>query len=97
MKMKGLALSALCLVSAVAMAADVTQPRTSTDKVVQKFLTLDLDGNAAVSLDEYSRMVQARMVKRYAAMDANQDGQVTADEYRLFWLNEQSKWYRLNR
>lgn len=70
-------------------------PLTSTDKIVKSFMQLDTDKSNAVSFDEYMTMVQQRAKDRYDAMDANHDGQVTADEYRQFWLHRMAHWYRL--
>jgi len=111
-----------------------TGPKTATDKIVDRFMELDLDGRAAaalaeaggesvpvpaqveasepvaldgevskpatlgaVSFDEYMIMVQARAEARFASMDANGDGGVTADEYRAFWKAQKSQYYRLKR
>jgi len=121
-----------------------TGPKTATDKIVDRFMELDLDGRAAealaaaggeaapvpaqvegsepatlkaegskpepmdaeaiqapsygaVSFAEYMVMVQARAEARFASMDANGDGGVTADEYRDFWKAQKSQYYRLKR
>ena len=75
----------------------VSGPKSSTDKIVEKFMTLDVDESKGVSMDEYITMVQERVMARYAAMDADADGEVTEDEYRLFWKTRMAKWYRLQR
>lgn len=69
--------------------------KTTTDKIVDKFMLLDSDASKGVSMDEYMTMVQMRAKARFAAMDANGDGQVTADEYRAFWKARMAQWYRL--
>jgi len=101
-----------------------TGPKTATDKIVDRFMELDLDGRAAealaatgaeavpaptpeegsepatigaVSFAEYMIMVQARAEARFASMDENGDGSVTADEYRAFWKAQKSQYYRLKR
>ena len=75
----------------------VSGPKSSTDKIVEKFMMLDVDESKGVSMDEYITMVQQRVMARYAAMDADADGDVTEDEYRLFWKTRMAKWYRLQR
>jgi len=72
-------------------------PKTQTDKIVDKFMTLDVDGSAGVSMDEYITIVQQRVMARFAAMDADRNGEVTEDEYRAFWKSRMAKWYRLKR
>ncbi len=72
-------------------------PKTATDKIVDKFMALDVDESAGVSMDEYITMVQQRVMARFAAMDANGDGEVSEDEYRMFWKSRMAKWYRLKR
>ena len=72
-------------------------PKSSTDKIVEKFMALDVDESKGVSMDEYITMVQERVMARYAAMDADANGEVTEDEYRLFWKSRMAKWYRLQR
>ena len=72
-------------------------PKSSTDKIVEKFMALDVDESKGVSMDEYITMVQERVMARYSAMDTDADGDVTEDEYRLFWKTRMAKWYRLQR
>jgi len=72
-------------------------PKTATDKIVDKFMALDVDDSAGVSMDEYITMVQQRVMARFAAMDGNGDGEVSEDEYRIFWKSRMAKWYRLKR
>ncbi|MDQ6987892.1 MAG: hypothetical protein Q9M25_08830 [Mariprofundaceae bacterium] len=72
-------------------------PKTATDKIVDKFMALDMDNSAGVSMDEYITMAQQRVMARFAAMDANRDGEVSEDEYRAFWKSRMAKWYRLKR
>jgi len=70
---------------------------TSTDKIVQKFMELDLDENEGVSFDEYMEMVFERTIKRFPEMDGDGDGEVTSEEYRIFWKNRMAKYYRLKK
>ena len=70
---------------------------TSTDKIVQKFMELDLEENESVSLDEYQEMVFERAGKRFSDMDADGDGEVTSEEYRIFWKDRMAKYYRLKK
>jgi len=42
-------------------------------------------------------MVIERATARFAKMDANGNGEVTADEYRTFWNNQKAQYYRLKR
>jgi len=72
-------------------------PQTPTDKIVDTFMQLDTDQSQSVSLPEYMTMVEQRAKDRFARMDSNHDGQVSADEYRQFWQDEQSAYYRLQR
>jgi len=72
-------------------------PMTATDKIVKTFMALDDNGSQSVSLSEYRVMVDQRMRERFRDMDGNRDGQVSADEYRAFWLSKKSQWYRLER
>lgn len=79
---------------------DTTQssgPMTATDKIVAHFMALDTDQDDGVSFDEYMAMVQQRAQDRFATMDVNGDGQVTAEEYRKFWKERKAQWYRLRR
>ncbi len=82
-----------CLLASPALAA----PKTPTDKVVDHFMALDVDGSDSVSYAEYKAMVNARALVRFKAMDANHDGQVSDQEYRQFWLQKKAQWYRLKR
>ena len=70
---------------------------TATDKIVYKFMELDLEENESVSFDEYMEMVFERAIKRFSAMDANGDGEVTSEEYRIFWKDRMAKYYRLKK
>jgi len=72
-------------------------PKTPTDKIVDKFMLLDIDGSKGVSMDEYLIMVQQRAKARFEAMDADGNGEVSEDEYRQFWKSRMAKWYRLKR
>jgi len=71
--------------------------KTATDKIVDSFMTLDGDDTSSVSFGEYMGMVKQKARKRFANMDRNHDGEVTADEYRSFWGREKSKYYRLKK
>ncbi len=70
---------------------------TATDKVVEKFMALDLDESDGVSWNEYLAMVQNRAHQRFMHMDANRDGEVSEEEFRDFWRREKARWYRLSR
>jgi len=89
-------LSAILLVTLMATPAWAEQ-KTATDKVVDTFMALDTDSNKAVSYGEYKAMVEQRASERFAQMDANHNGEVSADEYRGFWQKEKAQWYRLKR
>ncbi len=73
------------------------EPLTATDKIVDRFMELDTDATESVSLEEYLLMVQERAEARFALMDENKDGEVSADEYRQFWKTQKSQYYRLKR
>ena len=73
------------------------EPLSSTDKIVRIFMELDTDVNDVVSYEEYTIMVEERARIRFIAMDANEDGEVSAEEYRIFWSEQKAQWYRLNR
>lgn len=81
----------------VPVPAETGGPKSPTDKIVDKFMTLDTDESKSVSVMEYLVMVQQRVEARFKAMDANGDGEVTEEEYRAFWKSRMSKWYRLQR
>lgn len=81
------------LVSAPALA----EVKSSTDKIVDTFMKLDLDESESVSFEEYKSMVDQRAQTRFEEMDANADGAVSDMEYRKFWRENKAKWYRLNR
>jgi len=85
--------------SSLAWAEDdvVNEPLTATDKIVARFMELDTDVSEAVSFEEYMFMVLERTEARFALMDENQDGEVSADEYRQFWQAQKSQYYRLKR
>ena len=89
--------------SSPAWAEDVSQeelksgPLTATDKIVARFMELDIDTTETVSMQEYLLMVQERAEARFELMDENKDGEVTADEYRQFWQAQKSQYYRLKR
>jgi len=74
-----------------------SEPLTATDKIVDRFMALDFDATESVSFEEYLIMVQERAEARFSLMDENQDGEVTADEYRQFWKTQKSQYYRLKR
>ncbi|NWF37573.1 thymidylate synthase [Mariprofundus sp. NF] len=73
------------------------EPKSSTDKIVDRFIELDQDSSEGVSLDEYLLMVNERAKVRFEEMDANRDGEVTDPEYRDFWQKKKAQWYRLER
>lgn len=60
-------------------------------------MELDIDASAGVSFDEYMLMVEERAEARFAAMDGDGDGEVTAEEYRAFWRARKAQWYRIKR
>ncbi|MDQ6965229.1 MAG: thymidylate synthase [Mariprofundales bacterium] len=70
---------------------------TVSDRIVQRFMTLDEDSSGTVTLDEYMGMVADRAEQRFNAMDRNHDGAVDEHERALYWRKQQAKWYRLNR
>jgi len=70
---------------------------TATDKVVERFMELDLDESESVSFEEYQTMVLRRLDKRFSQMDKNADGEVSDEEYRNFWTTTKSKYYRPQR
>jgi len=74
-------------------------PATATDKIVDRFMELNLnpEESAGVDFEEYMTMVMQRATDRFAAMDVNQDDEVTADEYREFWKTQKAQYYRLKR
>jgi methionine-rich copper-binding protein CopC len=76
---------------------DKSGPLTQTDKIVLRFMELDLDQTAGVSFEEYMTMVNQRAEDRFKSMDANEDGEVTEEEYRTFWQTRKAQWYRLKR
>lgn len=79
------------------MADTRTGPATPTDKIVDRFMALDADASRGVSFDEFNAMVEERTKQRYAAMDGNGDGEVSAEEYRSFWKAQKAQYYRLKR
>jgi len=85
-----------CLILCLPITAQAT-PKTPTDKIVDTFMTLDSDMSNGVSQNEYLNMVITRAKQRFARMDRNHDGEVSADEYRHFWKKEQARYYRLHR
>lgn len=72
-------------------------PVTATDKIVDRFMELNTnpEESAGVDFEEYSTMVMQRAMDRFKAMDANQDGEVTEEEYREFWKAQKARYYRL--
>jgi len=72
-------------------------PMTPTDKIVRRFMELDLDTSEGVSFEEYMTMVNQRAEDRFKSMDSNQDEEVSEDEYRTFWQTRKAQWYRLKR
>jgi len=117
-------LFSICFFSFLAPQVAMSEISSTTDKVVEKFMALDLDGtdetNAtgetaaanetgapdatgetikkkSVSLEEYQTMVLERMNERFKLMDADEDGEVTEEEYRKFWTEQKSQYYRPRR
>jgi len=84
----------LCTFAAMPALAEV---KSSTDKIADAFMQLDLDASESVSFQEYQEMVNQRAKKRFDKMDRNHDGQVSDEEYRNFWRTNKAKWYRLKR
>jgi len=111
----------ICFFSFFAPQVALSEISSTTDKVVEKFMALDLDGMDAtdestatnetgtpnttdetvkkksVSLEEYQIMVLERMNERFKLMDADGDGEVTEEEYRTFWTEQKSQYYRPRR
>ncbi len=73
------------------------EPKTATDKIVDRFMALDEDASDGVSIEEYVEMVSGRALERFAQMDVDGDGEVTDLEYREFWQQKKAQWYRLER
>ncbi len=82
------------LISAQIASAEIL---STTDKVVEKFMALDLDETETISLEEYTTMVLERLDERFKLMDADEDGEVTEEEYRTFWIKTKSQYYRPRR
>jgi len=74
-----------------------TGPLSPTDKIVLRFMELDLDGTEGVSFEEYMTMVNQRAEDRFKSMDANADEEVSEEEYRNFWQSRKAQWYRIKR
>jgi len=72
-------------------------PLSPTDRIVLRFMELDTDASEGVSFDEYMAMVNQRAEDRFRSMDANQDEEVSEEEFRQFWLTRKAQWYRLRR
>ncbi len=70
---------------------------TSTDKIVKKFMQLDVDENESISFEEYMVMISERSTERFSQMDGDNDGEVTSEEYRAFWKERMAKYYRLKK
>ncbi|MDX8409718.1 MAG: thymidylate synthase [Mariprofundales bacterium] len=70
---------------------------TVSERIVNRFMQLDVDDSDTVSLEEYMEMVSQRGIDRFNAMDRNHNGEVTPDERTRYWKRKQAKWYRLNR
>jgi len=75
----------------------LAEVKSSTDKIVDTFMQLDLDESESVSFEEYKAMVDERAQTRFESMDGNHDGEVSDAEYRKFWRDNKAKWYRLKR
>jgi len=76
------------------VAAEIT---SATDKVVEKFMALDLDETLTVSFEEYEAMVLERMGERFTLMDTNEDNEISEEEYRTFWTQQKAQYYRPRR
>lgn len=74
-------------------------PATATDRIVDRFMELNInpEESAGVDFEEYFTMVQQRAMDRFEAMDMNQDEEVTAEEYRVFWKAQKAQYYRPKR
>lgn len=70
---------------------------SATDKIVEKFMELDFDESTTVSFEEYELMVLDRLNNRFIQMDANGDDEVSEEEYRNFWTEQKSQYYRPRR
>ncbi len=70
---------------------------SATDKVVESFMELDFDESGTVSFDEYELMVMQRLGDRFIAMDADGDEEISEEEYRKFWIEQKSQYYRPRR
>lgn len=70
---------------------------TPTDKIVEKFMELDLDESESVSFEEYELMVKQRLIDRFNEMDSNDDDEISEEEYRKFWIEKKSQFYRPRR
>ncbi len=74
-------------------------PATATDRIVDRFMALNINPEESIGVDfeEYFTMVMQRAMDRFEAMDANQDDEVTEEEYRAFWKAQKAQYYRLKR
>ncbi|NOR73450.1 MAG: hypothetical protein GQ467_06240 [Mariprofundaceae bacterium] len=74
-------------------------PATATDKIVDRFMALNTNPEESIGVDfeEYFIMVMQRATDRFDAMDADQDDEVTEEEYREFWKAQKAQYYRLKR
>jgi hypothetical protein len=74
-------------------------PATATDKIVDRFMALNINPEESLGVDfeEYFIMVMQRAMDRFEAMDADQDDEVTEEEYREFWKAQKAQYYRLKR
>jgi len=70
---------------------------STTDKIVEKFMELDIDESETVSFDEYEIMVMQRLGDRFIEMDTNDDDEISPEEYRAFWVKKKSQYYRPRR
>jgi len=70
---------------------------SATDKIVAEFMELDIDEYGSVSYEEYELMVLDRLGDRFIQMDADGDEEVTEEEYRNFWTEQKSQFYRPRR
>lgn len=74
-------------------------PVTATDRIVDRFMALNINPEESIGVDfeEYFTMVMQRAMDRFEAMDADQDDEVTEEEYREFWKAQKAQYYRLKR
>ncbi|MDX8411272.1 MAG: hypothetical protein R8K46_05295 [Mariprofundaceae bacterium] len=67
-------------------------PEIPLDPVTRRFLLLDMDETATVSLEEYIDAALTRAAERFDKIDADGDGEATPDEYRAFRRTNREWW-----